>query len=286
MTDGKSGVGAGLTMHRTPASTSVVPDFDPLVGLRIFVPQQHNTPASTPTASMPQLVQWYRRPSAPASHDTRREKQARQICGSRCHAVTASRAGTGGRGLPTFPTNRSKFFTIPAPSIQTFSPQHPLPQPTTTTPSPQHHPFRAIPQQLHHQLFSTSRMRPAQNPHLPIAHIPHSPTHQWWMLHRGLTLCVPALEPLVSTVLTRHAHIAPDQPQVRSMAPRTNPRATQRTHARIRYPSVLRPQWALPAPKQPFRHRTSRIGLRPHPRASRHLQAGAQSFATKHPPPR
>lgn len=58
MTDGKSGVGDGFTMQRMPASTSVCPDFEPLVGRRIFVPQQHNAPASAATASMPQLVQW------------------------------------------------------------------------------------------------------------------------------------------------------------------------------------------------------------------------------------
>ncbi len=67
MTLGISGVGDGFTMQRSPASTSVVPDFEPLVGRRIFVPQQHSASAEAATASRPQLVQWYRRlaPSAP-----------------------------------------------------------------------------------------------------------------------------------------------------------------------------------------------------------------------------
>lgn len=58
ITLGISGVGAGFTMQRMPASTSVVPDFEPLVGRRILVPQQHSAAADSATASRPQLVQW------------------------------------------------------------------------------------------------------------------------------------------------------------------------------------------------------------------------------------
>lgn len=58
MTDGKSGVGVGLTAQRICASTSVIPDFEPLVGRRILVPQQHKASAPGATASKPQLVQW------------------------------------------------------------------------------------------------------------------------------------------------------------------------------------------------------------------------------------
>lgn len=58
MTDGKSGVGDGFTTHFNPALISVVPDFEPLVGRRILVPQQHKASAPGATASRPQLVQW------------------------------------------------------------------------------------------------------------------------------------------------------------------------------------------------------------------------------------
>ena len=135
-----------------------------------------------------------------------------------------------------------------------------------------------------YQLHGRGRPFSRHHPHLTPDHHRHPTAPKRRMRRRELPLRIPPLDPLVLPVLTAHAHIPPDQPQVRPVAARTNRHPPKPVVARIACPSMASPHRATTAPFQPFRRRALPIGLGPHARAPRHLQGRSHPVTPKHRP--
>jgi hypothetical protein len=163
-----------------------------------------------------------------------------------------------------------------------------MPTSSINTPNTQtkHNPAVRVPKHLHHQLLHPNGKLPGQNPNLtPNSH--HTPpTLQGRVLPRELPLGVFALLPLVLPVLTRHADVPPDQPEIGPVTPRADRHPTQPVVARIRLPRVPSPHQARPAPEQPLRRTPVGIGLSPHPNARRNPDGGRQPITPEHHLPR